>query len=633
MLSRLYSGVSSGHLRQVRDAFARKPRIEPLEDRRLLTITVNTLVDGIGVSGTSLREAIAAAAEGETINFSVTGTINLVTGSTNDNRHLTINKSLTISGPGADLLTIKAFDPTPATKNADGSRALYIGDGNINVDKTVSISGLTLTGGDFNESGGLASAGGGAILNAENLTVNECTISGNAAFNNGGGIFNYRSGSLTVNGSTISGNTTNGNRGGGIYTKYAPLVMNSSTISGNRAHGWGGGIFASSANVTIAHSTITGNQADIHNNQDPLFNIRGGGIYSYETGSVTVRHTIVAGNTRAQGTRDDVFGPVAAQFSLIGDSSGAIITNQGGNQIGPSNMPINAMLGPLANNGGRTLTHALLSGSPAIDRGNASAVAGAGGVPLYDQRGAPFTRVANGDSAGGARIDIGAFEVQSSATAASGDYNRNGKVDGGDYVIWRKTLNSNVVAFAGADGDGDGRIDQDDFNVWRSHFGQTVSGAGAGMGINQESPLSQSVSVGEQKTRGPGVSNALRGPVQNQAITPPASGARLALTASNPEPRSLPAASIDEFFQSSVEGRQSIGSRSAPLWIRTVRKAADSGKLLLLEQPSKRIILKGTDLTNDALDGARDGPISDSRGIEPAALDDAFEALDTTWVR
>ena len=94
--------------------FARRLRFEPLEDRRLLSITVNTLVDeadGSIVDGDiSLRDAIAAAPAGETIDFSVTGTINLSVGTLDFNRHLTIDKILTISGPGASLLTLRAYD-------------------------------------------------------------------------------------------------------------------------------------------------------------------------------------------------------------------------------------------------------------------------------------------------------------------------------------------------------------------------------------------------------------------------------------------------------------------------------------------------------------------------------------------
>src|SRR5262245_14117096 len=105
----------------------RELRFEPLEDRRLLSITVNTLVDeqdGSIVDGdVSLRDAIAVAASGETIGFSVTGTINL-TGLGD----LVINKNLTINGPGASLLTIRAFDPSAAV--ADGRRVFLIDDGN-----------------------------------------------------------------------------------------------------------------------------------------------------------------------------------------------------------------------------------------------------------------------------------------------------------------------------------------------------------------------------------------------------------------------------------------------------------------------------------------------------------------------
>src|SRR5215211_7529345 len=137
---------------------ARRLRFEPLESRRLLSITVDTLVDennGVGVgAGTSLREAVAAAVAGDTIDFSVTGTINLSVGASNSTKQLTINKTLTINGPGASLLTIKAFDPTPATKTGDGSRVFTIDDGSPTTVRDVSISGLTLTGGDAATSGG-----------------------------------------------------------------------------------------------------------------------------------------------------------------------------------------------------------------------------------------------------------------------------------------------------------------------------------------------------------------------------------------------------------------------------------------------------------------------------------------------
>ena len=102
--------------------YRRRLRIEPLEERRLLaTITVDTLTDGIGVPGTSLREAIAAASANDTINFSVTGTINLT-----NLGELTINKNVTINGPARICSQSTPLIPHPrrTTATAAGSSML-----------------------------------------------------------------------------------------------------------------------------------------------------------------------------------------------------------------------------------------------------------------------------------------------------------------------------------------------------------------------------------------------------------------------------------------------------------------------------------------------------------------------------
>ena len=162
----------------------RRLHIEPLEDRRLLTITVDTLVDeadgSIADGDISLRDAIAAASSGETIDFAVTGTIHL----DDSLGELRVTKSLTIAGPGDHLLTVNAGDgPDNNPGTSDGYRIFNI-DG-IGSQIPVEISGMTLTGGDPN-------GVGGAIRSIEQLTVSGVHIFGNFTpiSARGGGIYN-----------------------------------------------------------------------------------------------------------------------------------------------------------------------------------------------------------------------------------------------------------------------------------------------------------------------------------------------------------------------------------------------------------------------------------------------------------
>jgi hypothetical protein len=120
-------------------------------------ITVTTLNDsGPG----SLRQAIADAVPGDTIDFAVTATITLTTG------QLLITNNLTISGPGATNLTISG-------NNA--SRVLSFSG------VTAAISGLTVA------HGYVYGAGGGILNGSSTLTVSNCTLTGNASENGRGG--------------------------------------------------------------------------------------------------------------------------------------------------------------------------------------------------------------------------------------------------------------------------------------------------------------------------------------------------------------------------------------------------------------------------------------------------------------
>ena len=213
----------------------------------------------------------------------------------------------------------------------------------------------------------------------------------------------------------------------------------------------------------IRRSTITQNTSDFDMNGTGS----GGGVF-VSRGTVNLDQTIVAGNYDNTGIANDVAGVVNTNRSLIG--------------IGAS------FLGPLADNGGPTMTHALLPGSPAIDAGNPATVAGVNGVPVNDQRGAPFTRGYGG------RIDIGAFEFQPTGGLV-GDFNLNGIVDAGDYVIGRKKSGSSVVPGSGADANGDGKVNDADLVVWRSNFGAVQ--------IAATSSVVQQLSLPESVTKSP----------------------------------------------------------------------------------------------------------------------------------
>jgi len=175
----------------------------------------------------------------------------------------------------------------------------------------------------------------------------------------------------------------------------------------------------------------------------------------------------------------------AANFSLLEVVNSVTLAGSG------NITTTDPQLGPLAENGGPTKTHALLVSSPAIDSGNPAAVAGIGSVPLNDQRRVPFGRVY------GSQIDIGAIESKPIPSSIVGDYNQNTIVDAADYILWRKTLNQPVAPYSGSDGNGNATIDQDDYGVWRAHFGHAApaSGIGAqGTQWNIEGAMAESIS-------------------------------------------------------------------------------------------------------------------------------------------
>jgi hypothetical protein len=247
-------------------------------------------------------------------------------------------------------------------------------------------------------------------------------------------------------------------------------LIENSTISGNTASGTTltdmGAIYAVRPMI-IRFCTITGNTTPAN---------RRGAVGSFGGGfTITVYSSIIAGNTNGDIGYNNSPSPfISLGYNLIGTGNNSSLAsfNQAGDQTGV----LNPMLGALANNGGSTQTQLPLAGSPAIDAGNPAAVAGVGGVPLYDQRGLPHTRGWDGDGAGGARMDIGAVEVQTQPLprAVFGDYNADGVVDAGDFVLARKTAGATVAPYADADGSGNGVVGVEDEGVWRAHYGEVV---------------------------------------------------------------------------------------------------------------------------------------------------------------
>ncbi len=504
--------------RWVGSSLDRRLHLEPLEDRRMLAITVDTLVDEFdgSIGDISLRDALAVAVSGETIDFAAGlngGTINL----SQAFGEVAITKAVTIDASSlADGITIDAGDGTDGVfGNGNGFRVFNIDD-STGTEIDVELIGLTLTGGDVSGTGD-----GGAIFSRENLTLTSSTISGNSAGGDGGGIFANSSTTTTITSSTITGNSAGfgggisasgtttitsstisgnlaGGDGGGIYAFFGTTAITSSTISGNQAGSNGGGIlansgttitsstitgnsagddgggiFANSGTTTIISSTITGNRADADNNGSGA----GGGI-RITSSPVTLSHTLVAGNDLGNSTADDISGTVdsASNFNLIGVNTGLSgITNGGvsGNQIGTSGSPLDPLLGSLADNGGPTKTHALLAGSPAIDAGNL----GIASPPNFDQRGAPFVRVFGGV------IDIGALEDQ--PIPESADFDNDGDIDGADFLAWQRGFGSSTPAQSDGDANNDGNVDGDDLDIWQSQFGQPAPIVAAASAVSE----------------------------------------------------------------------------------------------------------------------------------------------------
>jgi len=327
------------------------------------------VVTNINDSGPgSLRQAINNVGTGETIIFNLSNypaTVTLTGG------QLVIDKNLTITGPGADQVTVSGND---------ASRVFYVNSG-----ITAEISGLTIS--DGNVGSELFDPGGG-IYNLGTLTVNNMTFSVNTANWTGGGIYN-NSGNLTVNNSTFYGNSAD-LHGGGMLNEGTSELTNV-TFSMNTAD-YGGGMYLGFLRTSLTNVTIFDNSADLH----------GGGIHHGGAGDMFLNNSILANNTDSSGGMDYFCGSgnyVEGNNNLIVNRNAYCVISGSNNIFGQG-----SLLNPvLADNGGPTLTHALMPGSPAIDH-IPNGTNGCGTTITQDQRGSVRPLPVGGP------CDIGAYE-------------------------------------------------------------------------------------------------------------------------------------------------------------------------------------------------------------------------------
>ncbi len=327
---------------------------------------------------------------------------------------LDITDDLSIVGSDAEKTIVNAI-------GLDGTDRVF----HIVNPATVTISGVTIQDGEAEDVGGgilntsgtltltdviisnnAVTGAGGGIANGGRLTLIRSEISGNRAVEGrvkgqsgaGGGIYNI--GTLTLGDSTIHRNTAT--IGGGIYNdKGGTAALTASLISDNSAGVDGGGIY-NVGSLTLINSTLS---------KDSVKTGFGGGLHN--TGTTEITNVTFSGNyaplNGGEGIYNDEGGTAVLWNTIVADSANGgncagVITSKGHNLDdgkscyfdAPGDLSfVSPLLGPLADNGGPTLTQALSSKSAAINSGDNFV------CPKTDQRGK--------DRNDGA-CDIGAYE-------------------------------------------------------------------------------------------------------------------------------------------------------------------------------------------------------------------------------
>ena len=250
----------------------------------VVTKTADTF-DGVCDEDCSLREAIYIA--------NLTPTDVTISFANSANGTITLGSALPVLGDSSGPMTIAGNGASNTIISGNGAvRVFEVGSG-----ETVTLSGMTITGGSATTGGGIRNVNG-------TLTVTDSTISGNAATMTGLG---------QQGGGGIQVSSTVGNS--------ATLTVTNTTISGNSAGASGGGIWSSAGNtLTVTNSTISGNSAP-----------SGGGIYTLA--GLNLNNSIVANSTSGDDCSRGL-GTVNAQNSLIESGLGCVNGTNTGNLTG-----------------------------------------------------------------------------------------------------------------------------------------------------------------------------------------------------------------------------------------------------------------------------------------------------------
>jgi hypothetical protein len=272
------------------------------------------------------------------------------------------------------------------------------------VDSTSILDGFIITDGEARGELYPQNSGGGLFLEESNPTLARLTISNNNA-QYGGGMFLLNS-NPTLNEITFLSNTAEA--GGGMLNYYhsSPILTNV-TFNNNTAYSGGSMHIEYFSKPTLTNVTFSANSAEF-----------AGGIFAYDSSSPKLTNvTFYANSTVYCGSsicsqknsiptlKNAIIWDNPPAVQVQGDESSAPVVTYSliyGGYPGIGNINQNPMLGELEDNGGNTLTHALLVGSPAIDAGDPT------NCPEVDQRGEP--RPVDGKLNGEARCDMGAFE-------------------------------------------------------------------------------------------------------------------------------------------------------------------------------------------------------------------------------